>query len=301
MQPKRLLLNSAFILLTATLATGCKEKISGIDFGSAIATDTTYTTTVEAPQWRRVLIEEFTGVSCPPCPKGHLALEGIVAAHHNGALNIDSVSVIGIQATGIPQADPVNSPPYVTRHDNRTPDGSEIYNAVYGTFGNIPRAGIDRVAVGGALSLPRDIWATTVISRLRVPAPVNISLSSTYNDATRQAIVKVRIAYTAPVTKPQNLNIALVENDIIDMQKNDLVIDSMYRHEHVLRDMITLASGTPIMANLAVKEPGRVYERTFIYSVDAAFVPQNCKLIAFVTNNDGADKEVLQVAETGLK
>ena len=75
----------------------------------------------------------------------------------------------------------------------------------------------------------------------------------------------------------------------------------MYRHEHVLRDMITTATGTPIMSTLAEKEAGRVYERTFTYTLAAAWVPENCRLIAFVTNNNGADKEVRQVTEIHLK
>ncbi len=298
---KRILLNSVFIISAALAVMGCKEKVTGIDFGTTTASDTTFTAPVEAPQWRRVLIEEFTGVSCPPCPKGHLALESIIAEHHNAALNIDSVSVIGIQSTGIPQADPVDNPPYISRHDNRTADGSEIYNSIYSTFGSIPRAGIDRVPVSGALSISRDLWATNVTSRLRVPTPVNITISSTYNEGTRQAVIKVHVAYTAQVAKIQNLNLALVENDIIDVQKNDITIDSMYRHEHVLRDMLTTATGSTFMAAIATKAPGQVYERTFIYKVDEAWVPQNCRLIAYVTDNNGADKEVQQAAEISLK
>lgn len=302
MKCRHILLNSVFVLLAAVVATGCKEKLNNvIDFGTVTAEDTTYTAPIETPQWRRVLIEEFTGVSCPPCPKGHIALQSIIAQHHNAALDIDSVSVIGIQSTGIPQANPVDQPPYFSRNDNRTAAGSEIYNTIYGTFGNIPRAGVDRVPVDGALAMNRDLWANNVTARLRVPTPVNITLTSTYNEDSRQAVIKVRLAYTSAVARQQNLNLAIVEDDIIDAQKNDLIVDSMYRHEHVLRDMLTIATGTPIMNDLATKEAGRVYERTFIYTVNTSWAPEKCRLIAFVTNNNGADKEVQQSAETHLK
>jgi hypothetical protein len=281
---------------------GCKEKVSGFDFSNVVASDTTFIApAVEAPQWRRVLIEEFTGVSCPPCPQGHIILKAILAQHHNSAGNFDSVSVIGIQSSGIPQAEPVHEAPYASKHDNRTADGSEIYNSVYGTFGAIPRAGIDRIRSNNVLSIAKDFWASTVTDRLKVPTAVNITLTSSYDAGTRQAIIKVHVAYTGRVDKKQNLNLAIIENDIIDAQKNDLEIDSLYQHEHVLRDMLTSATGSAMMGAVASKEPGRVYERTFIYDVNPDWVPENCRLIAYVTNNEGTDVEVQQSAEIPLK
>jgi len=298
--------SKAALAVVASLSLwGCKEKVAGFDTTPVIARDTTYVAAVEAPQWRRVLIEEFTGVSCGPCPQGHRLIDAILAEHYNSTEKFDSVSVIGIQSTGIPQAEPVHEELdgnfYSSKHDNRTADGSELYNAVYGTFGSIPQAGIDRIPSAGKLNLPKDIWAGNVNTRLRVPSAVNITLSSIYNASTRQAVINVHIAYTGRVDKKQNLNLALIENDVIDAQKNGLDIDSVYHHEHVLRDMITAASGSPMLGSIASKEPGRVYDRTFIYDVDAAWVPDNCRLIAYVTNNEGADVEVQQAAEISLK
>ncbi len=279
----------------------CKEKVTGFTTTPIIATDTTYMAAVESPQWHRVLIEEFTGVSCPPCPKGHQALESILAAHYNSTTSIDSVSIIGIQSTGIPQAEPVDEAPYHSRHDNRTADGSEIYNSVYGTFGSIPRAGIDRVPSNNILSIQRDLWASSVNDRLRVPAPVNMTISSTYDAGSHQAVIRVHVAYTADVPRKQNLNLAIIENDIIDAQKNDLKIDSEYHHQHVLRDMLTQPTGEGMMNDLSVKEAGRAYDRTFVYTVSNDWVPENCRLIAYITNNEGTDKQVQQAAEVSLK
>jgi hypothetical protein len=43
-----------------------------------------------------------------------------------------------------------------------------------------------------------------------------------------------------------------------------------------------------------------VYERTIIYPVDANWKPEKCMVVAYVHDGDGADKEVLQAAETEL-
>jgi hypothetical protein len=296
-------LSLSFVLLS------CQERVDGIILTepvvpadtSFVAIDTAYMAAVEAPQARRVLVEEFTGVSCPPCPRGHVALEAILAQHHNAMEGIDSISVIGIQSNGIPQAEPVHDAPYFTRHDNRTADGSEIYNSIYRAFGSIPRAGIDRVPTGGSLAVSSDLWSTKVTDRLKVPTRVNLHLSRKYIDSNRKLIITLRAAYTKEVTQRQTLNIAIVEDDIIDAQKNGLVIDSAYKHEHVLRDMITLATGNVFLTNIPTKAAGQVYEKNFIYKLDSGWVPEHCRIIAYIANSEATDREVQQVAEVSIK
>ena len=109
--------------------------------------------------------------------------------------------------------------------------------------------------------------------------------------------LNIHVAYTAGVSKKQVLNVALIQDSIIDYQKSGLQVEENYVHNYVLRDMVTPISGTPIMDAMTIKEPGRVYERTMKIKLDPAWDAAHCQLVVFISNAEGADKEVLQAEE----
>ncbi|RYZ28301.1 MAG: Omp28-related outer membrane protein, partial [Sphingobacteriales bacterium] len=131
--------------------------------------------------------------------------------------------------------------------------------------------------------------------------PLNVTVTSDYNEGSRTAVIKVRVAYTSDITEKQSLMVAVTEDKIIDVQAYPDHHDEEYEHNHVLRDFITPVSGSSIADSLAVKEKGRVYERTFIYEVDANWNHANCNVVAFVFNNGTPGMEVAQIAETRIK
>ena len=299
-----------FLSITAVVAgalvitlTSCKEKgNSGVILGGGgTLSDTTYTAPVETPQSRMVLIEEFTGVSCPPCPLGHEVL-ATIQSNHPGR-----IAVVGIQVFGFVQAYPVDKPGFKTVHDNRTEAGTELSQSIYGTLSATPTAGIDRVInqtsplFGGTPYFDKSFWTTLVDTRLNVAPTANLTITSNYNATSRQAIIKVHAAYTADVAKRQKLTLALVENDVVDVQENDTSFTADYHHEHVLRDILTIPGGTEIMKDLPTKSAGRVYERTFIYTIKEGWVPENCKWVAYIGNSETGDKEIQQAATVNLK
>jgi hypothetical protein len=278
------------------LFASCKETAPPIDFGPK-ASDTSYTATPETPQQRMVVIEEFTGVTCPNCPAGHTVLKAIEDA------NAGRIVSIGIQAFGVNQAKPAEGPEAVTRHDNRTQAGTDVGNNIFGGISAIPVAGIDRSLFNGGLLVDRNNWTGTVNNRLAMATPANVSITSTYNTSTRQAVIKVHVAYTSAVAKAQNLTVALTESNIVDAQEGVQPTgwDQDYVHKYVLRDILTAPTGSAILTNQSVKQPGQVYERIFVYDVNAAWNADTCEIVAFVSNNQGADKEIVQGAEAHLK
>jgi hypothetical protein len=284
------------------LFASCKESGPSI-FTGPKAVDTSYMTDVaEAPQQRVVVIEEFTGVSCPPCFLAHKKLKGLSDTYG------DRLAIVGIQPVGPPQSKPLvansHHPDVFTRHDNRTSDGTEIGTQIYGGIGSIPWAGIDRTRDGAsALLIDSREWDTRVATRMSIAPEANVTITSTFNSTSNQAIIKVRVAYTKAVSKAQLLNVAFVEDNVIDAQEGGDTTDfeQNYTHRHVFRDMLTPATGSPILGNMPTKQPKLVYERTFVYDVDPAWNADNCHIVAYVTNNEGADVEVVQGAHTHLK
>lgn len=273
-------------LLGIIALASCKEIGPAIDFGGgAPATDTTFLATAETATERKVLMEEFTGVSCPPCPAGHDIVKNLKTQYPG------RIIVVAYHVRNIPQAAPTDHSLY----DFRTDDATDV-GKLFG-LGSLPNAAIDRSQTNNTYLYESTTWSGQMSNRMQLASPVNISLASLYNSDSREVTLNIHVAYTASVSKKQVLNVALIQDGIIDAQKSGLQLEEDYEHNYVLRDMVTPISGTPIMDAFATKEPGRVYERIMKIKVDPAWDPVHCQLVVFVSNADGADKEVQQVAE----
>jgi hypothetical protein len=296
---------AAFALVAGIGLVSCEKELGPIiKFDPPVVptsdtlVDTSYVAMPEAAMPRRVLIEEFTGVTCPNCPAGHQTVKALI----NG--NPDRVSSIGFQVFNFGQANPV---PGETRNDNRTQKATDLSNVTFGGILFLPAAAIDRVKDQGlnSMLLSRNLWTSKTTNRMQVAAPLNIGLTSRYDSATREVVLKVRMAYTSAITTKNRLTVAIAENNIIDAQEisenGTIRVINEYEHEHVFRDFITSPVGDPILDSVATKTAGRVLERYFVFKVDARWNPANCVAIAYVHNTEPDNAEILQVAETSLK
>jgi len=275
------------ILCLLLVLYSCEEKGVVIDFDDSIKEDTTYVTTPETAQAKTVLIEEFTGVSCPPCPGGHDAVKAIKVQHTN------RIVVIANHILNFPQADPIKN---LSKQDFRTQDATDIGNAIYQGISQMPLAGIDRTPVTGQMLLTRTLWANAVNERINKLSYLNINMTSVYDPALKEATVKVKIAFTQAVSKKLCLHIAVIEDSIIDAQKNQLTIDTFYTHNYVLRDVISPLNGIPFLDDISTKEAGRVYERTVKFNLNDLWNVGKCKVVAYVSVNEAPKVEVLQSA-----
>ncbi len=289
---------AAYGIVVAILGlASCKEIGPKIDFNIK-PEDTTYETTVELKKPRIVMIEEFTGVSCPPCPNGHERLDAIELAHPG------SVAIVGIQIYNWIQGNPVvEGGVTLTKHDNRTQDGTDL-GKYLGPVTQTPSAAIDRVPVNSKMLSDFSFWSDAVNNRLTKPTPANLYVTSSFNSATRVATIDIKVAYTEAVSGTQLLNVYLREDSLIDAQEVGLDVEEDYLHKHTLRDILTGNEGSTILDGVAIT-PGRVYERRFFYTVNAEWKPEHCVILAnvskSVSNGATTDKEILQAAEVKLK
>ena len=273
----------------------CVEKFPNvIKFHDQQNTDTTYVaSTVEQPQAKTMFIEEFTGASCTQCPAGAKQLENI-AATLGDRLIITALHVYQMKTLGGPVPD-------MSKYDFRTQKGSDLLDIFYPGLNGIPSIGLDRVDYEGKNSIDRGKWPAAIDERKSATTPVNLTVTSAYNEQNREAVITVTIAYTQAVARHQYLSLHITEDGIIDVQKDGNEIDNSYTFNHVLRDYITNVSGDEFLEKVPEKEAGRVYRRSFSYKVNDAWKAENCHIVAFVHNNDGESKEILQAAATALK
>lgn len=282
-----------FLWVLLVSLVGCKEKGPLIDIATTkpVSRDTTYLATVEKPQPKNVLIEEFTGVSCPPCPNGHEVVKSIKAQYP------DRIVVIAYHILNFPQTAPVHN---VSKYDFRTQDATDI-GKFFGGTGSIPVAVIERIPENNAYFSSSGAWSNNVNKSIDNTPPMNMYLTSTYDSVTKIATVRLKIAYTQNLSKKHSLTMAVIESDIIDAQKNQLIVDTFYQHNYVLRDIVSSTYGDLILDSLPQKEMGRVIERSFSIPISSDWKPGNCSVVAFVHNVDAADKSVFQSVQSKIK
>ncbi len=288
---------SVFIALSGVLwFQSCKEIGPAIDFGE-VGEDTAYTATPETPQTRKMLAEEFTGVSCPPCPAGHAAMRSITASQN------DNMIIIAYHIFNYAQANPVEKDGQkLSKYDFRTQDATDVANSVLGGLGGMPEAAFDRTLYKDKHLSSRIEWHAAADARAaaQTTTPVNIHITSTYDATTLEATVRVKLAYTDDVNFKQTLTLAVIEDSIIDAQKYEDKIEKDYVHEHVLRDIVTPVTGVLIPAKVDPKVAGRVYERTFKVPIKTEWHAEHCKLVAFVSNDEPNNRDVVHTEEVHL-
>lgn len=262
----------------------CEEEPVGVILTpeTPSAQDTTYVLpTVPAAQQRMVLLEDFTGVRCGNCPKGHDEIKSILAA------NPGRVAAVGAHPFNILVAFPITE-------DFRTQEANQVLDIIGNPLG-LPFGAIDRVNMSGVTTL----WANEVSKRLPAPTLVNVDASIlTYNEASRELSVKVVVTVTGNVTGNMFVTVGLTENGIISPQVDDRAHGTVqdYVHNHLLRRYFVFAralnpGGSPAL------EPGRVFERVFTVTLGDSWKRENCYIVALAH----LQKEVLQTTEIPAK
>ena len=204
------------------------------------------------PANRNVLIEEYTGRSCPYCPQGHAVANEIVANHPGRvfAVNYHSTSMGSLSPTAFPN---LNLPVATTLMNAFGPDG-------------IPMGVVNRST---ATAQSRGAWLNLTNQQLDQAAECNVAGSVVLNPDTRVAQITVEIYYTANSTVGENyLTVEMLQDSIMGSQSGSSynpsqVINGSYCHMHTLRDVVTNTWGDVISPT----SQGTLITKTYEYHV----------------------------------
>lgn len=244
----------------------------------SIRTDSTFVAPAPAPQQRIVLMEEFSGVRCVQCPAGHVVTKEILDAHPGRVV----AATIHAGPAELTARYPSSA------EDYRIDEGPVLFNIMEGGSG-LPIAGLDRVLFNGEQFIgisQKEQWASKVVLEMAKATPVNIYLYHDYNATTRQLDVYVQMRYTEAVEVAHHLSIHLTESGIVDRQLTPASSAPQpdYVHDHVLRTMMTSASGDLIIPE---KVEGRVVVKSYSMILPDHWVPEEMEIIAFVHESIG--------------
>jgi len=297
-----LLAISAGIFLMA----GCKEIGPSVTLTatSTSSADTAYVldTMPTVTDQHNMLVEDFSGQSCPNCPAADTNLDA-EALDFPGRMNRIVLFPIGT---------PQTIPPGGSTHDLESNTATDLENdlTVYNGLVGLPSVGIDRVSVTNSSG----IWDVSIANRATVTDSLNMLVQSSYNTTTAMVTTTVCVTYTKPVTYQQNLNVAITEDSIVDIHEEPLgAFDNTYLYMNTFRGFITSGYTGDVINYLGSsnKPQGLYWRKVYSYALPAVYnggnvsnnppiVPNHCKVIAFVTNStNGTVAQSVQTSLTG--
>lgn len=237
---------------------------------------------------RVVLLEEFTGKGCTNCPKGSREIENLLVSYPNNLI------AVSIHAGFF--ANPVQFP--YGQYDLRSPQAQDLLDLL-GPIDGYPSGTVNRTPVSGSIQLSANQWASAITQQLQTEPAVELSISKTYNETTRELNVTVTGIAKQPVSGDLRLSIMLTESGIIDAQDDfeaGGVVDN-YVHKHVLRNMLTPAAGAPLFSSLST---GQTFNKSYTTTLDPGWNPMNMEIVAFISNVQGSSIPILQATSLHL-
>lgn len=235
---------------------------------------------------RVILIEEFTGIGCTNCPKGSREIESLLTQYP------DNLVAVSIHAGFFSDTSTFS----FGKYDFRTEEGAALYNYIGAPLG-YPSASINRTPVAGDLQLSLNQWSSAINRDIQVDPAVEILLDVSYDAGSRLLVVNTSTVAKENISGDLRLSIMLTESGIVDAQ-DDLEfggINYNYVHNHVLRDMLTPATGETLSNSVMT---GQVLPKSYSVTLPAQWVAENMEVIAFVSSDNANGIPVLQAAHS---
>ena len=254
---------------------------------------------------RNILIEDFTGHTCPNCPDAAAELESIHAIYGD--------QIIGIALhVGNSFARPYPSSAGKFQYDFRTKWGEEINSFFSIEASGLPNGMVNRIDYPESHKKGKEEWNTEVqdILNSNPKFSIEITASSSSINTTIEALENVQGNY--------NLIVCLTESGIVNWQKDGGIEIEDYTHNHVLRSMLNGTWGEPLKSSVDYTESEKITKSIAInlseleqfninHSQNNLFQGNgnsggwnldNIHVIAYVY--DVSSYEIMQVEEIGL-
>ena len=240
-----------------------------------------YLISIELPAAKqKVLIEDYTGMKCPNCPKGATIIDSLKSVYGDNIIPVSIHSGVYAQPSGI------------FTKDFRTEAGT-AYNSYFGVE-VYPTGIVNRNSYNDKLKLDIWEWNGAVIHHTTQEAPLGIDIFGNWSESKRNLTLKIDISIFREITPDLKLQVWLVEDSIIAPQVNETKIVKEYIHNRVLRSAINGTWGE----TLAGITKNSIISRTIQYNVPEYFTYENCSIVAFVYEEK--DKSVIQANELKL-
>jgi len=230
---------------------------------------------------QNVLLLDFTGHTCKSCPKAHRTIEQLRTLYG------DRVVPVAFHLGYFAKTQ--SGTRFTT--DFRTPEGGLLEK--YYEFVSFPIGTVQNISKEGLIQ--HGSWPSEVSAYMGDESPVKIDLKTSYLQGLHALTAKVDLTALAPVEGTLYLAAWVVQDSIIDWQKDEDFEDMDipdYVHMHVFRTSFNGLWGEAMNA-----VPGVAKDFTFTRDLSVALKPEwkqeNCRVVVVVYREE--DKRVIQV------
>jgi thiol-disulfide isomerase/thioredoxin len=281
---------SVCVLITIIACDKVKKPI--VPKEEAVGTNFITKSNASVSNFRKVLLEDYTGHQCGNCPAAAIVANDLYA-QNNG-----SVVVLAVHA-GFFSKTNSNYPTSYTTSVGNDWDGSTGFGI--SSAGN-PNGMINRKNFPGDGRIQKETkWATSVATALAEPFMIKLDLTTNYDPTARALNTDIKGTFKANYTNSTKLSIVFYEDSVIGPQKDysqnpDKVPN--YKFEHMLRGSINGSWGVDFKAGpIAINDTARISYKNF--PLDAKFNDKHVAVVAFVY--DAVTREVLQVEKVKIR
>ena len=272
-----------------------------IDDGGITPIDTSTNTYV-----KKVLIEDFTGHTCPNCPAAARELEAIHEEYGGQIIGM----ALHVSATFA--RPPTHEAPKF-QYDFRTIWGANWDNFFGISDIGLPKGMVNRVGYPNDYKLGKNEWLAVVITELEKEIDFGINITTAISGGNGAITINTELLNT--IDGDYNLVVCLTESNIINWQKDGTENIEDYKHNHVLRTVLTddalstsstYTSGDNIPKSITINL-STLEQYNIDYSANTAeagngnaggWVAENISVIAYIYDN--ATQEIVQVEEVHL-
>jgi hypothetical protein len=234
-------------------------------------------TTASAQYQRRVLIEEFTNASCPPCAAQNPGFNAVV-------LGEDAVVTPVKYQTNWPGVDPFNA---------QNPSDVATRVSYYGVTG-VPNGFVDGTGIandcGYYANAPACLTGAEIQARAAVTSPVELSLTHSVTADYDSIIINLSVTSAIDLSGQLRLHVAVIEEEVIFASQPGT--NGELDFYQIMRKMLPNGNGTTITAFAA----GETKTYTFAWPIGYAYDVNKLGVSAWLQNN--TSKEVYNSARS---
>ena len=207
---------------------------------------------------KNILIEDFTGHLCQNCPDAARELEAIHDLYGSQIIGL----ALHVGST-FARPYPLSQPKFT--YDFRTKWGEELDGFFNISDAGLPKGMINRIDYPNDHRKNKGQWLASVQQELDKEVVFGLNITSSFDG--NNSIIDISTDALKNITGDYKLVVCLTENEITNWQKDGVIEDENYIHNHVLRSLITSAWGDDVSLSTNISN-GENY--THNYSVNLA-------------------------------
>jgi thiol-disulfide isomerase/thioredoxin len=284
-----------FSVLAAIILMAC-DKIKHPAIATEVAVGTNFITksNQSVSNFRKVMLEDYTGPYCGNCPPAAIVAASLEAQYTS------SLVVIAVHAGFYAWPHGVNYPGTYTTSVGEDWDGTSSGFGV-SAAGN-PNGLINRKNYGGSgLIQAYSKWAGTIATALQDPLIIKLDVTTKYDTSARALNTEVLANFRTTYTNNINISLIITEDKIIgnqnDYSKEPKLVTN-YEFNHMLRAGINGSWGT-LLRNAPVTTNDTIRVAFNNYALPTKINDRQTTLVVFAY--DANNREVLQVEKLKIR